>query len=505
MKQIFKPFRYFNNKMVSLIKKTMSSIRKSIRIQLVTTFIFCAVLGFLVSRGVAPFFETVNQTTTIDYSSDMERINYRAKYVADEAVGENKIDALQKMIDEENQGIDNKQNSLKVLVTDEDGKVLYKTKGAEEEKINLHNKMRNVMNFTINHPTNSYSKEIEGSRKEFITFYPLTIQDKNFYMFVSGIPEGNVIYSTKEGPLPFLIGTIVFIFLFFYITKRKMKQIEAMAQGVNEIAKGNLAYRIEEKGQDEMALLTKNINHMAEELRMNIEKEREIERQKNELITNVSHDLRTPLTSIMGYLRLLRDAKYNNREQYDEYIKIAFSKSEQLKNLIEDLFEYTKLTSEKNVLEKQEVCMNEMLDQLIEELVPQAEEHGLSFVKEFPDDRIYIELDSEKIVRVFDNLLMNAIKYSKDEGEIKVSLRRKEDHIQISVANQSEEFTKKELENVFERFYKKDQSRSRVSEGSGLGLAIAKSIVELQGGEIHAEYEDGVVRFIILLPIATEE
>jgi len=283
-----------------------------------------------------------------------------------------------------------------------------------------------------------------------------------------------------------------------------MKQIEAMAEGVKEIAKGNLAYRIEKKGKDEMALLTENINHMAEELMVNIEKERKIEKQKNELITNVSHDLRTPLTSIMGYLRLLRDAKYENREQYDEYIKIAFSKSEQLKNLIEDLFEYTKLKNEKIMLEKQEVCVNELLDQLIEELVPQAEEHGLSFVKEFPEDRLYASLDSEKMVRVFDNLLMNAIKYSKDEGEIIVSFQRERRNIRISIANESEEFTKEELENLFERFYKKDQSRSRVSEGSGLGLAIAKSIVELEGGEIRAEYENGVVQFIIVLPVVVE-
>lgn len=479
----------------------INRIQQSIRIQLITTFVVCAMIGFLVAKEVA----NVSQTATIDYSSSMESINNRAQFVANEAVKENKVDALQKMIDEQNRQMEMKQNSLKVLVTDESGKVLYKTKQAEEEQINVHNKIRNVMDFGINHPGyNRGVRGIEESREEFITFYPVTIEGKNLYMFVSGIPKGDVIYSTNEGPFPFFIGVIVFIFLFFYITKRKMKQIEAMAQGVNEIAKGNLAYRIEEKGQDEMALLTKNINQMAEELMVNIEKEREIEKQKNELITNVSHDLRTPLTSIMGYLRLLRDAKYDNREQYDEYIKIAFSKSEQLKNLIEDLFEYTKLTNESIVLEKQEVCINEMLDQLIEELVPQAEEHGLSFAKEFPEDRIYANIDSEKIVRVFDNLLMNAIKYSKDEGEITVSLRKEETNIQISVANQSEEFTKEELKNLFERFYKKDQSRSRISEGSGLGLAIAKSIVDLQGGEIRVEYEDGVVRFIISLPVAAK-
>ena len=100
---------------------------------------------------------------------------------------------------------------------------------------------------------------------------------------------------------------------------------------------------------------------------------------------------------------------------------------------------------------------------------------------------------------------MNAIKYSMDEGEIKVSLQKEQDNITISVENPSEEFTQQKLENLFERFYKKDQSRSRVSEGSGLGLAIAKSIIELQGVEIRAEYEDGVVMFIILLPTVTKE
>ncbi|MGF9965233.1 HAMP domain-containing sensor histidine kinase [Bacillus rhizoplanae] len=506
MKKIFKPFYYMNKKIIELINKVLNHhVRRSIRIQLITTFIFCALLGFFVTRLSAPFFEKANQHAVIDYRNGMEEINEEAKRTAETIVRENTVDALQSMIDMENQKAEHSQHALKVLVTDETGKVLYKTKQAQEEQINLHDTIRNVMSFAINRPIdNSGSREIEDLHKEFITFYPVTIEGKNLYMFVSGIPRGDVIYNTTEGPFPFFIGVIVFIFSFFYITKRKMKQIEAMAQGVKEIAKGNLAYRIEEKGQDELTLLTENINHMAEEIRVNIEKERKIEKQKSELITNVSHDLRTPLTSIMGYLRLLSDAKYENKEQYDEYVRIAFSKSEQLKNLIEDLFEYTKLTNEKITLEKQEVCVNELLDQLIEELVPQAEEHHLSFVKEFPEERLYAALDSEKIVRVFDNLLMNAIKYSKDEGEITVSLQKQRRNICISVANHSEEFTKEELENVFERFYKKDQSRSRVSEGSGLGLAIAKSIVEMQGGEIRAEYENGIVRFIIVLPVVAE-
>ncbi|KIL73930.1 sensor histidine kinase [Bacillus badius] len=470
--------------------------------QLVTTFIVCALFGFLVSRTVVPIFEKINQDVFIDYSKGMEFINAKSVRVADEVTSENKLDSLQEMIKDENDAMERKQNALKILVTDETGKVLYKTKYAEEEHINIHDKIRNVMNFSMNRPTfKSNSSELELARREFVTFYPITVEDKSLYMFVSGLPEGNVMYKTKEGPFPALIGVLVFIASFFYMTRRKMKQIEAMAQGVREIAKGDLTYRIEKQGQDELALLTENINHMAEEIMVNIERERKVEKQKNELITNVSHDLRTPLTSIMGYLRLLRDAKYENAGQYNEYIEIAFSKSEKLQSLIDDLFEYTKLTNEEMALEREEICLNGVLNQLIEELVPQAEEHGLLFVKEFPKESMYASVDSEKMVRVFDNLLMNAIKYSKDEGEIRVSLQREDDMIRISVTNQSEEFTKEELRNVFERFYKKDASRSRVYEGSGLGLAIAKSIVELHGGEIGADYKDGFVQFTILLPI----
>ncbi len=121
------------------------------------------------------------------------------------------------------------------MVTDESGKVVYKTKQAQEEQIDLHNTIRNAASFAINY---SNGQDIfENTRKEFIAFSPITIENKNLYMFVSGIPDGVVMYDTQEGPFPFLIGVLVFIFSFFYITKRKMKQIEAMAEGVKEIEK----------------------------------------------------------------------------------------------------------------------------------------------------------------------------------------------------------------------------------------------------------------------------
>lgn len=484
------------------IVTAITKVRRSIRIQLLTTFILCAFLGLLGAKAALSFALNINPAVKIDYSQGMQEINDQAQRAADLASNENSLEALQQMIESENHKFEMEQSALKVIVTDENGKVLYKTKQVEEKQINLHYKIRNVMDFAINHPLNNYEvPAIEQLRQEFIAFYPLTIEDKNLYLFVSGIPEGMVIASSNEGLIPLFSAIVVFTFSFFYITKRKMKQIEALAKGVKEIAKGDLTYRIEKKGIDEIALLTENVNHMAEAIMTNIEMERRVEKQKNELITNVSHDLRTPLTSIMGYLRLLRDERYDTKEQYDEYLKIAFSKSEQLKNLIDDLFEYTKLTNESIVLGQQEVCINELLDQLIEELIPQAEEHHRIFIKNFSEERIFATVDSEKIVRVFDNLLMNAIKYSTGNGKIFVSLERKERNVQICVANESDEFTSEELTSLFERFYKKDQSRTSVAEGSGLGLAIAKSIVELHGGKIGAKYTDGMLQFIIELPV----
>lgn len=487
-----------------LIIKAITKIRQNLRIQLLTTFVFCAFLGLIVTRASLPLLGNMNERTTIDYSPGMQQIRYQVQHVVDRAINDNSIEALRQLIEDENVMLEMKQSALKVLVTDESGKVLYKTKQAEEEQINLHNKIGRVMEFAIIQPLNTQT--IEQSRQEYITFYPITIEDKNLYLFVSGIPQGVLYTSTTKGdPISYFIAIAVFTLSFFYLTKRKMKQIEALAKGVMEIAKGNLGYRVKKKGIDEIALLTENVNHMAEAIMTNIEMERKIEQQKNELITNVSHDLRTPLTSIMGYLRLLREGRYETKEQYDEYLKIAFSKSEQLKNLIDDLFEYTKLTNENIVMGKQEVCINELLDQLIEELIPQAEENNRSFAKHFSEERIFASIDTEKMVRVFDNLLMNAIKYCSGNGQILVSLAQKEGHVIIAIANESDEFTSEELVNLFERFYKKDQSRTNVAEGSGLGLAIAKSIVELHDGSIHAKYSDKVLHFIITLPAKAAE
>jgi len=243
---------------------------------------------------------------------------------------------------------------------------------------------------------------------------------------------------------------------------------------------------------------------MAEELKTKIDSERKAEKTKNDLITNVSHDLRTPLTSIKGYLELIKDKKYTQENQLDQYANISYNQAERLELLINDLFEYTKLANNAVKFEKQNIALNELLDQLIEELVPIFENTTVTISKEFIKEKIIINVDPNKIARVFENLLINAIRYSIKPSEIKVILTVDGSYSLVSIKNKCEEISDDNLSKIFDRFYRVEESRSSNTGGSGLGLAIAKSMVELQDGFIEAKYENGYVNFNVKFKIINE-
>lgn len=188
-----------------------------------------------------------------------------------------------------------------------------------------------------------------------------------------------------------------------------------------------------------------------------------------------------------------------------EYASVAYNKSEKLKNLIQDLFSYTKYSNDRVELNKQKIILAELLDQLIEELVPICEENKVSINKYAWDSEIVSEIDADKMVRVFENLIMNAIRYSIKPGEIKINLYKERVFSMVSISNKSEEISKDNLKKLFDRFYRLDKSRTASTGGSGLGLAIAKSIVELHKGSIWAEYQKGYITFYIKLIMAEDE
>lgn len=506
LKKLFNPcIRFYNF--------SKEKVSRSIRLELVVTFIVCVAASSISATWYNSYYTGNHGRTIIDYSPSIKSIANQCSTIKDIIKKDNISLKNQGTINEiiSRQENNNRANeTIKILVTDIDGKVLYKSKNAEENQISIHDLMKRTWEFRNkydNYNSNGMYRDTNGNPRkaivldkvyEYVELDAVDFSDGKAYIIVKGIPQGETTYIESDGSFfSGILGTFVFIILFYFITNKKMKYIEGVSEKLFEIAKGELGTRIEIQGKDELAKLADNINFMAKELKNKIDNERNVEKAKSDLITNVSHDLRTPLTSIKGYLGLAKEKKYKNESELQEYLNIAYNKSEKLEVLINDLFEYTKLSNKVINLNKQNISFNGLLEQLVEELYIICEENNVIIEKNIPEEKICAYVDGDKMVRVFENLLMNSIRYSPKPGEINVKLFKEGKNVIVTIKNKCENIDEEELRKVFERFYRIDRSRSQNTGGSGLGLAIAKSIVELHGGNIWAEIKDNNIIFFV--------
>ncbi|ETT80183.1 HAMP domain-containing sensor histidine kinase [Bacillus mycoides] len=300
----------------------------------------------------------------------------------------------------------------------------------------------------------------------------------------------------------FLIAFAIFTFIiiFLILVRKKIVYLKLISDNVNDIANGKLGLTIGIKGKDELTQLAQNINYMSKELEHTFEQERRLERTKNELITNVSHDLRTPLTSIIGYVDLLKRGQYDSKTQLQEYLETTYLKSQRLKYLIDELFEYTRLSGIDTKLNFNEVDLSGLLEQIVGEYIPIFEKESLIVQKSITEETIPIFIDIEKMVRVYENLFMNAIKYSMKPSELSICLELIGNKAILKVSNKVEKPPVSDPNKLFERFFRGDKAR-KDDQGNGLGLAISKRIVELHNGNIYAKYKDGWMSFIVEHPI----
>lgn len=297
----------------------------------------------------------------------------------------------------------------------------------------------------------------------------------------------------------FFIAVVVFVFVFLVLIRSHIRYLKEISKQVQKISNGDLGAAIHVRGKDELAELSQNINKMSAQLRTKFDREREIEQVKNELISSVSHDLRTPLTSIVGYLDLIKKREHLDDETLDSYLYIVDSKANYLTDLIDELFDYTKLTSPDFQLQRNEVDMKRLLQQVIGEYEPILTREGIDVQTNFTCEWNAF-IDVEKMVRVFQNLLENAKKYSEKPSVLEVNQEIDEDSLVISFRNSISISEKLEVEKLFDRFYRGDESRTNAN-GSGLGLAIAKQIIQLHQGEIRAERQHNKLTFLIKLPL----
>lgn len=283
-----------------------------------------------------------------------------------------------------------------------------------------------------------------------------------------------------------LFGIFVFSVTFLFLQEKSMRYIERISEAVRNISEGDLNTVVEVEGDDEFSSMAENLNKMTADIRALMDKERESERTKNELITNIAHDLRTPLTSIIGYLELLAGDTLVQPELQRKYIEIAYTKTKRLEKLIEDLFGFTKMTYGKMAMHVGSVDLIKLLSQLLEEFYPSFADKNLSYELQSNVPAKVITADGNLLARLFDNLIGNAIKYGADGKRILVKVQAGEQIVTISVINYGYVIPEDELPMIFEKFYRVEQSRSTNTGGTGLGLAISKSIVEMHGGTITA-------------------
>lgn len=296
-----------------------------------------------------------------------------------------------------------------------------------------------------------------------------------------------------------IFGTtlIIVLSLLYKLLNKIFSYVFAVSESADKLFDKNVEYI---NLPPEMVEVEKKLNHFKTEAIKNERLARENEQKKDELIVYLAHDIKTPLTSMIGYLSLLSEIKDMPQEQRNRYIDIALDKSYRLEYLINELFDVARFNSEKIVLEKEEINLNLMLEQIADDFYPTLKEMNkkINFTS---DEKTILYADPDKLRRVFNNLIKNAVNYSKENTNIDISILNKENQATVKITNKGKQIPKEKLDKIFEKFYRLDSSRTSKTGGSGLGLAIAKEIVELHGGRIYAESDMKETTFSVILPI----
>ncbi|MBE7147056.1 sensor histidine kinase [Bacillus mycoides] len=292
------------------------------------------------------------------------------------------------------------------------------------------------------------------------------------------------------------------IMFFFFLTRPYLKYFDEISNGIHHLANGDFSNQVRVSSNDEFGYIAREINVASEKLKEAVERGDFAESSKDQLIVNLAHDLRTPLTSVLGYLDLILKDENLTKEQIKHFSTIAFTKSERLEILIDELFEITRMNYGMLQIEKRSIDISELLIQLDEELYPLLEKKGLE-ARLNMDSHLPINGDGKLLARVFENLLTNAIRYGYDGKFVDVNGYIDHEEVVVQIINYGDSIPEEDLPYLFDMFYTGDKARSEQQGGTGLGLFIAKNIIEQHDGTISAE--SNVIRTIFEVRLPKEE
>lgn len=285
-------------------------------------------------------------------------------------------------------------------------------------------------------------------------------------------------------------------FIFFYYWRKTLYFVDSIAQASEILGNADAEYVTL---PPELAAVGEQMNRVKRESLHNARAAREAERRKNDLIVYLAHDLKTPLTSVIGYLTLLKDERQISEELQGKYLSVALDKAERLEELINEFFEITRFNLSELTLECSSVNLTRMLEQILYEFLPTLAEKNLTLKQELEPD-LNLVCDVGKLERVFDNLVRNAVNYSYPDSELAVKAASVPGGVELCFCNHGKTIPQEKLSRIFEQFFRLDTARGSSTGGAGLGLAIAKEIVELHGGRIRAISVDETVEFRVFLP-----
>lgn len=327
----------------------------------------------------------------------------------------------------------------------------------------------------------------------FILFLFMGMNISSMYIWQADDPLYIFLINLRNN-IPFVWSLGILIILFYYL-KKALTYLDYVMYASEELLSSKDNYI---SLPSDLSVLESRLNQSKQNAMKNELLAKANEERKNELIVYLSHDLKTPLTSIIGYLELLNEEPNLPIQSRAKYTKITLDKAYRLEELINEFFEIARFNINKVILNKSTLNLKIMFEQIIDEFYLISKSENKEIIINCSSS-IYINADPEKISRVFNNILKNAINYSYPNSQIIINCNLNKDEVLITIQNRGNTIPKDKLDYIFEKFYRLDEARSTNSGGAGLGLAIAKEIVEAHNGKIFATSKDNITTFSVIL------
>ncbi len=469
---------------------TLASIITSVIMIIATIFVFRSLLPDIygISRVESNEYSIINQ---LQWAQTINSINRElADNSSDKTIKRN-LKGITKSISELGSEIYISKNGKKYFANTDKEKI----KAAERSITDTTGK-RNIYYFGKNGLV--IKSHLNTENDKFVINIVNTDYTVDDYSQHSSLQSFKLLFTGRSGFMILMALVIIIVsnLIMSLITSRTITApIKKLSDGANEIAGGNLDYHIDYDSTNEIGVTVKSINDMTDKLKFSIEQQNEMAQSRKEMTAGIAHDLRTPLTSIKGYVEGLKDGIANTPEKQERYLQTIYSSATDMENLLDELLTMSKLESGNTQLDLIKIDINEYLTEYLSEKDYKWKSDNITVKYSEPNakGKAYVLLDPNRFSRVLNNIISNAVKYSSKARKtvIKISLEIYDKSVIIAISDNGIGINEKSLKHIFEIFYRADQARTRVRDGSGLGLAVCKEIVELHGGHIWATSKEG--------------